>query len=570
MRIPLACLIIAAPQALRAADLAPASRIERVTVYPDAALVTRRAVLDLPDGASTVSLRGLPASLDPASVQVAAQADGALTIGAVDVRTAPGEARPVLDPALQARIDALREEREGVTARLRTLDAKQAMIERYAKAGPDQLGVEGRPFDVAQWQGAWEAVGSGLAAVLEEARGLRRRERDLDAAITASEQARPPAPRPGAPRRDLSIALAAGGALHGEILVTYRVAGAAWRPTYEARLDTGPGKPALDLVRRAEVSQKTGEDWTDVELSVSTVRLNREGAAPDLPPLQVSFYEPPAFENRTRSLAAPVPDEARHRAEEARRAREAAEQERAASVKVAPAPPRIAVAQEATLDAGSYQASYRVPGRVDVAQLGLSKTFTLAARRVEPGLAVVAVPEIDQTAYLSASFPLEDEAPLLPGEVALHRDGAFVGRAQFRLTAPGDTVDLGFGADDRVKVVRVPVRRRENEPTVFGQSRTDLREFKTTVRNLHAEPVRITVTDRVPYSENTAITVEQLRETTAPTEKQPNDRRGVLAWTYTYRPGEQRDIRLAYRLKWPADQEVVFEPRPVAPGTPRP
>jgi hypothetical protein len=83
------------------------------------------------------------------------------------------------------------------------------------------------------------------------------------------------------------------------------------------------------------------------------------------------------------------------------------------------------------------------------------------------------------------------------------------------------------------------------------------------VRNLHARPIRISVVDRLPFSENTEIQVEPLRETTPPTEKQVGDKRGVMAWTWDYAPGEQKEIRLAYHLKWPANRNLSFEPRPV-------
>jgi uncharacterized protein (TIGR02231 family) len=205
-----------------------------------------------------------------------------------------------------------------------------------------------------------------------------------------------------------------------------------------------------------------------------------------------------------------------------------------------------------------------VPGRVSVPQ-DATKSFVLGKRSLAPALLVKTAPVVDETAYLEASFVNDDEAPLLPGEVAIHRDGAYVGKARLKLTAPGDTVELGFGADDKVKVTRVPLRRRENEPSWIGQTKTDLREFKTTVKNLHAQPIRITVVDRLPFSENAAIQVEQLRETTPPTEKQVGDKRGVMAWSWDYAPGEQKEIRLAYRLKWPADRDVTFEPKPVAP-----
>ena len=77
--------------------------------------------------------------------------------------------------------------------------------------------------------------------------------------------------------------------------MSYAVRNARWAPLYDARLDTGgkDRKPALELVRRAEITQNTGEDWSDVALSVSTVRTARGGSAPDLSSLIVQYPQPP-------------------------------------------------------------------------------------------------------------------------------------------------------------------------------------------------------------------------------------------------------------------------------------
>jgi hypothetical protein len=46
--------------------------------------------------------------------------------------------------------------------------------------------------------------------------------------------------------------------------------------------------------------------------------------------------------------------------------------------------------------------------------------------------------------------------------------------------------------------------------------------------------------------------------TTPPTERNAGDRRGVLAWAFEARPGDVREIKLAWRVRWPADKAVVF------------
>ena len=160
-------------------------RDDRVTVFPDAAVVTRLAVLDLPAGASALVLRGLPASLDPASIRVEGEGSSGFAIGGIDVRATPGEAKPVIDAELERRLKALRDERESVQGRIAATQGKKATIERYAQASPEKLGPEAKPLDVGQWQVAWEAIGNGLSAVNEELRVLSARARDLDAEIEA-------------------------------------------------------------------------------------------------------------------------------------------------------------------------------------------------------------------------------------------------------------------------------------------------------------------------------------------------------------------------------------------------
>ena len=94
--------------------------------------------------------------------------------------------------------------------------------------------------------------------------------------------------------------------------------------------------------------------------------------------------------------------------------------------------------------------------------------------------------------------------------------------------------------------------------------RTDTREFKTSVKNLHGFPVSVTVVDQIPFSENRRSSVEPMPHTTPPSEKQPGDKRGVMSWSFDLQPGESKDIHLAYRLKWPADREIVLQPAPLA------
>lgn len=561
-----AAALILAPGFAYAAETELASRIDRVTVYPDGAVVTRLGKAELLQGASQIVLRGLPATIDPSSIRVEGKGDGAFSVGAVDVRTTPGDAKPVLDATIEAKLKALREDKQKLEGGIAAIEAKRATIERFAQTGPDKLGPDGKALPVADWPAVFDAIGTALVKVQDELRGVRGRLADVDAEIEALERAQPQPGRPGAPKRDVAIAVEAPRPVAAEFTVSYRVSGANWTPNYETKLVTTGDKPEIALTRRAEIRQRTGEAWDEVALTLSTSRSAGGTRAPDLTPMQVAFFEPPSiYESRARAAIAPAPMAAGRAKAQAEAEADAMAQMKAQESQRAAAPaPRQADVQVAQIEAGAYQANFQVPGRATIPQDGSPKTVVLTQRKLEATLAARTVPELEQKAYLEAGFVHDEEAPLLPGRVALHRDGTYIGMGQFALVVPGDKVELGFGADDRIKVTFAPVKRRENEPSWLGQSRTDLREFRTVVKSLHTRPVKVTVLQRTPFTENSAITVETIAaQTTPPTEKQLGDKRGVSAWTFDLAPGAEKEIKLAYRIKWPGDRELTFEQQPL-------
>jgi uncharacterized protein (TIGR02231 family) len=518
-----------------AADIEAASRIDAVTVYPDGATVERVAEADAPAGDSRMIFRGLPPGLDPATLRVRGEGEGRVLLGAVDVKKAPAAGESAFDKQMKT----LRDERAAAQVRIDTLAAKLDMTRLYGRTAPDKVGEKGmKPQDwSAAWSAAWDAVGAGMARTGEELRAARLAGEAIDAKITALEAARP-APGPGGATEDVAVDFFARAAGKVRLMLDYRVAGARWTPAYEAHLTTGgkDGKPRLELARRSLVSQATGEDWNDVKLVLATFPATGAVSAPEVQPHVIAFYQPPA---PVAAKAMSVPEGAMMRAPEA----------------LAPFVPAETV--HARLNAGPYQATFSAPGRVAVPSGGSATNIALSTQTPQVELTWRVSPALDPRAFLSVHYDNGEEAPLLPGAVALHRDGELIGQGRLPLIAPHESGDLGFGPDERVTVRREPVRRKENEPGWFGRTKVETREFKTEVRNLHDFPVHAVVTDQTPYSENSDIVVELLPQTTPPDEKDPDGKRGLLRWRFDLGPSASRDITLAYRMKWPADREVI-------------
>ncbi|MCA1458312.1 mucoidy inhibitor MuiA family protein [Bradyrhizobium sp. BRP22] len=531
----------------RAADVDASSTVDAVTVYPDGASVTRLITLDLPSGDSTLVAKDFPLSLDPSSLRVEGEAGARLTIGAIDARP-PRAAPPVNLPELDKRIEALKDERANLQGAIDAAKARRQFAARFAEAAPVGIGDKGEARPLSEWRAAFAGVSEEIAIADTTVREAERKQRDIDREIARLESdraAKPPS------RLEVRIDLAAAAATTATLRVTYSVRNARWTPIYDARLDTGAKdrKPSLELVRRAEITQSTGEDWSNVALGVSTVRIARGGSAPELNSLLVQYPPPPRplpMPGAVSELARPAPA---LRSAPAAKAADAFDQRERADE------------QQAVAEIGDFQATFKIPGRVSLGASEGAKSLRITSSVIAPELTIRSAPVLDPTAFLEASFKQAEDAPLLPGRVAIYRDGTFVGRGKIASAGKDEIVRLGFGADDKIKIERSVVRRNEGSAgLIVTTSKTDERSFKTSVRNGHDFPIRVAIEDQLPVSENEEIVVEMLPQTTAPTATNLRDRRGVLQWTFDAKPGELKDINFAWRIRWPKDKGVVMTP----------
>lgn len=531
-----------------AADVDATSAIDTVTVYPDGATVTRIIAIDLPSGDSTLVAKDFPLGLDTSSIRVEGEGSAKLTIGTIDARTP--RAPPVNLPELDKRIEALNDQRADLQGAIDSANARRKFAQRFAETSPAGLGEKGEARPIAEWRTAFAAVGEEIASADTVVRDATRKLREIDrqiAQLDVERKAKPPN------KLEVRMDIAAPAATKATLRVTYNVRNARWLPLYDARLDTGAKdrKPQLELVRRAEVTQSTGEDWSNVTLGVSTVRIGRGGSAPELNSLVAQYPQgpKPLAAGAISDLARPAPVARQMQPQLSSKLAEAAE------------PRERADEQQAVAEIGDFQATFKIPGRVSLGAAEGAKALRIASMSVPADLMVRAAPVMDPTAFLEASFKQTDDTTLLPGKVAIYRDGVFVGRGKLSASAKDDIVRLGFGADDKVRIERAVIKRNEGSAGLLvTTSKTDERSFKTTIRNGHDFPIHVAIEDQLPVSESEDIVVEMLPATTPPSASNIRDRRGVLEWSFDAKAGETRDINFAWRIRWPKDKSMVIVP----------
>lgn len=163
-------------------------------------------------------------------------------------------------------------------------------------------------------------------------------------------------------------------------------------------------------------------------------------------------------------------------------------------------------------------------------------------------------PKIDKDAFLVAETTDWAKLNLLEGEANVYFENTFVGKSILSPREAGDTLRFSMGRDRGIRIERTKESDYSARRAV-GSNQTQTMGWKLTVRNTRTEPVVLMLTDQLPVSRNSAISVtgEELSGGTLDKET------GTVTWRLELKPGEQRELKLRYAVKYPKGRSLNIE-----------
>lgn len=532
-----------------AEEFKAASHVDAVTVFPQGADVVRVTEASLPAGEHTLILNDLPGTIDAQSIRVEGLGGQGLEITSVDSKLVQLSSVEfdAQRKAIDSQIEVLNDERLGLDQTISDADYQRKLLLSLAdkQLVPASSTDTVKAVDATQLGGLIDLVGARLASISKTMHEAQLRQRVIDKLI-GDLQIKASSLAPDARAHvQVSVHVLASAQMSAKFKISYRIQEAGWQPFYDARmsLPTKGEAAKLNIVRRAEVVQYSGESWNDVALTLSTARPLGATAAPELgeDPIQVAIYDDlksKAYaENDVASSAAP---------------REAKKEDEALLGQVAKVlADKPALQRQAILQVAGFNANYIISGRVSVDNTGTAKKVRIGTDDFAAKLQAITVPRLDPTAYLTASFTVKGDAPILPGIVNLYRDGMFMGQGSLPLLSAGEDGKLGFGADDMIKVKRAEVKRNSGDEGILTTSHVQTLAWEISVTNLHDVMIPVTVIDRAPFSTQEDVTVVALPDSTPATIKDFEKRRGVLAWNFDLEPKAEKAIKTGYKVTSP-------------------
>ncbi len=540
-----------------AAEFSPSSHIDAVTVFPQGADVVRELAYDVPAGSHSLILTDLPQNIDTQSIRVEGAGEGDLQVGSVDTRNHYLGAvnTDAQRKSLEKDIQNLQVERQGLDQTVADLNQQRNILYGLAEKQlvPQSTTDTTKSIDALQLGSLLDVVGQRLAALSRDVMKAQGRQRDIDEKVNELSAKLDESAPSEENRTEVVVNVEATAAAKGSLRISYRVQEASWVPFYDARLTIGDGKtkPSLELVQRGEVTQNTGEVWKDVVLTLSTARPSGSTAPAELQAWEITKLEQQVAGYAESTVAAPAPVMDAAEAELDKK-----DQGRLVSRTLQLAKPKLVGQRQAKIETAGFQATYAIAGRVSVDNAGQSKKVRITSGQVEATLSAIVVPRVDTTAYLSAAFTVAGSGPQLGGIVNLFREGVYVGQGSMPLLNPTEKAELGFGADDLLKVTRSEVKRVAGEEGFLTSSNMDERAWDITVKNLHTQAMAVRVVDRVPFTASKDIEITEIPVMTPPTTRDLEKKRGVLAWDFTLEPQGENSLKTGYKISWPEGMQV--------------
>lgn len=273
------------PSAAQIRKVTAESTLQKVTVFASGATLERVASVALTPGRTEITFTGLSNQLDQQSVQLKADADVTLisvqaTKDFLSVRKIEDQEKDLLQ-----KIELLKNKMDVDKNRLAVINSEEDMLAKNAAIG-GQSGVKAselkealdlhsqRLTDLLQQKlsvnNSIQSQNELLNSIKQQLNEISKKKDSAEMIVTAIVES----------RQTRSV----------NFRMLYNVMDAGWYPSYNARV-TGISSP-LDVLMNANVFQRSGETWKNVNLALSTGNPNDNATPPELQPWRLGFYDP--------------------------------------------------------------------------------------------------------------------------------------------------------------------------------------------------------------------------------------------------------------------------------------
>ncbi|MEN9348234.1 MAG: hypothetical protein RLZZ77_1745 [Bacteroidota bacterium] len=511
------------------------TRISDVTVFLAGAQVTHNGEVTLKAGENIFRIDDLTAYLDPNSVQVEGNSDYTILSVRHQVNY---ETNNTSNPRIKAILDSLEDFRfkqSEIQSMKNVYAQERALLEanRNIKGADAVLVMEDLEEMANFFRERFKSIEYKLLELGDQEKKnndvLNRLQNKLNA-LNARISTNP---------SEVLVTVIARKEGKSNLKLTYFAQNAGWVPSYDLRAEEINGP--IDFSYRAKVYQSTGNDWNDVNLTLSTGNPAIGGQIPNLNPWYIYLYDPQPMSIYSRKDYAPAAAPAYSMGESDKIQADA---EVYNGFQTA--------ASYTTIQNAGVSTEFKISVPYDIPSDNQQYDVTMQHESLKAEYAYVTIPKMDNDAFLRANVIDWMQYSLLPGESNIYFKGTFVGKGYIDPALANDTLSLSLGRDKSINVKREQIKDF-CKTSLFGSKQKTSKAYQISVTNTKKQAITIEIKDQLPISQNGDVTVET-EELSGGTYDAAT---GLVTWKLTIQPGETVKKDLKFNVTYPKKKYIA-------------
>ncbi|MCU7615777.1 DUF4139 domain-containing protein [Chryseobacterium sp. PBS4-4] len=337
-------------------------------------------------------------------------------------------------------------------------------------------------------------------------------------------------------KKELILEILAENEMNLNLGVSYIVSNAGWVPSYDLKaLST---KKPLEIVYKGKIYQKTGQDWNNVKLFVSTYRPSYNQDRPILLPLYVAEYTAHNYDDAkvgyTQKAKADMSNSYQMREEVA-------------------APSQIPVA---TVSDNQMNVLYELKFSQTIVSQEKEQYVILDKKEVDATYKYHTVPKLNSQVFLMAFVKNWQNLNLISGEANIYFEDNYIGKTNITSTYVKEEFPISLGVDERIVVKIIKLEDKTSQKTL-NSNKWETESYEITVRNNTKENIELEILDQLPISENSKITVKSLEIGNGIYD----DKTGSILWNRKINSGASDKINFSYEVKYPKEMQIQYYSR---------
>ncbi|GEM_PF-939427 len=573
--ILVALLFVVLCLSINAKEFTPDSKITAVTVYPEWARVTRTANIDIDSGMHSVKFENIPLIADESSFRVSAFGlDGAKLYGfnqTVEFHLEDPDKRAArIEELAQNIIRTRKQPLQSTSERLK--QQKELLMGIGKTAGENMSGeIKSGSVNAAGWENAYGFFSNKMATLLDSIIFVENEISDItDSLKLLDAERRKTVEQNRNQTRTVSADFDISKAGKLTVEVEYLIPGANWYPIYDATFN--PKTEKVEIGYYANILQQTGEDWEDVQLSLSTNRPSQaldpgQFAAWYLTPFEVSYLNkmrsnaelnnmivPDAVDDMLSSTAGTVTTNEGEliirggRAGEVPYVLNGITIDKPLGGKKGPEPVK-SVGYQYSL--GDFEAVFSSPRKETIRSGGDPQKVPIGHFDLAGEVNLISRPKAAEGAFRQITMTNNTDFPLLPGVVSVFTESGFLGKTVFNeAVLSGNKITLGFGKDETMDIKRKIIESKKN---VKGDKIKKEVTVRIIAENKGKAARKVKLEEPTPVSQDNRIKVKLGQFLPEPLNIGID---GRAEWSLDLAPAQVDTIIIKYEVEYP--QELVI------------